>query len=147
MRRPAALLALVAGLLVGASPGEDQARLFGIWSLVAAQENGREIPPQVIAKNSHQMIFEKTGYTDVFKGKKGTQVYRGVYRLDGSKTPKELDLATFVGKDLGPAYPAIYELKGDTLVICTQLDGKARPVQVTSINSAICTFKKQKAGR
>ena len=145
-RRTTFLAVAVAGLLVGAAPAEDQPRLFGMWTLVAAQENGKNVPSQVLASHGHQMIFQKDGYTDVFKGKKGTEVFRGVYKLDASKMPKELDMATYKGKELGRAFPAIYELKGDTLVICTQLDGKARPVQMTSVNSAICTFRKQKPG-
>ena len=142
-----AMVALAAGMLplAGAGPaGGDAAQLFGIWVLVSAEQNGQPIPAETIATNTHQMIFQKDGYTDVYKGKKGTTVFRGTYKLDPAKSPREIDLATYSGKALGPTFPAIYEVKGDTLTICTSLDGKRRPAQFTTIGAALCVFKRQK---
>jgi len=143
-----AATAAAAGLMIlsiggAARAGEDAGRLFGIWVLVSAEENGRPVPAATIAASTHQMIFQKDGYTDVFKSKKGTVVFKGTYKLDPARVPAEIDLATYAGKTLGPTFPAIYKVKGDTLTICTPLDGKQRPAQFTTLGAAICVFKRQ----
>ena len=147
MRRAAAaaagLVAVMAAIGGAAGPAGDARQLYGIWVLVSAEENGHPVPAETIATSTHQMIFQKDGYTDVFKGKKGTVVFKGTYKIDPSKAPAEIDLATYAGKTLGPTFPAIYEVKGDTLTICTPLEGKQRPAQFTTIGAAICVFKKQ----
>jgi uncharacterized protein (TIGR03067 family) len=48
-------------------------------------------------------------------------------KLDPTKSPKHVDLEHYATGV--PAWPGIYELNGDDLKVCLNLEGKARPTE------------------
>ena len=58
---------------------------------------------------------------------------KGTYTLDTTTKPKSITITGTEGPNNGKTYPAIYELKGDTLRICYDLSGAKRPTEFKSI--------------
>jgi uncharacterized protein (TIGR03067 family) len=54
-------------------------------------------------------------------------VDRGDYRIDVATDPKSLDIVARDGPNAGRTMLAIFELHGDLLTICYDLDGAGRP--------------------
>lgn len=52
---------------------------------------------------------------------------RGTYMLDSTTSPRGMTITGTEGPNSGKTYPAIYELKADTLRICYDLSGAKRP--------------------
>ena len=63
----------------------------------------------------------------------GSQPDRGTYTLDSAAKPKSMAITGTAGPNNGKTFPAIYELKGDTLRICYDLSGAKRPTEFKSI--------------
>jgi uncharacterized protein (TIGR03067 family) len=57
----------------------------------------------------------------------GDQKDEGTVKLDPAKTPREMDITGTDGPNKGMTFLAIYEIKDDTLRVCYDLSGKARP--------------------
>jgi uncharacterized protein (TIGR03067 family) len=53
----------------------------------------------------------------------------GTWTLDAAARPKGMKIAGLKGPNAGKTFPAIYDLKGDTLCICYDLSGANRPAE------------------
>jgi uncharacterized protein (TIGR03067 family) len=58
--------------------------------------------------------------------------YRGTFKLDLSKKPKEIDVVFTEGPEKGKTSLGIYELEGDVYKVCIGLTGKKRPTEFIS---------------
>ena len=58
---------------------------------------------------------------------------KGTYTLDAASNPKGMSITGTEGPNNGKTYPAIYEIKGDTLRICYDLSGAKRPTEFKSV--------------
>jgi uncharacterized protein (TIGR03067 family) len=58
---------------------------------------------------------------------------RGTYIIDSASKPKSMTIPGTEGPNHGKTFPAIYELKGDTLRICYDLSGAKRPTEFKSV--------------
>jgi uncharacterized protein (TIGR03067 family) len=67
---------------------------------------------------------------EVFVGDKPD---KGTYTLDSTSKPKSMTITGTEGPNHGKIFPAIYELKGDTLLICYDLSGAKRPTEFKSV--------------
>ena len=63
----------------------------------------------------------------------GDQPDRGTYTLDSTTQPRSMTIAATEGPNRGKTFPAIYELKGDTLRICYDLSGAKRPTEFKTV--------------
>ena len=63
----------------------------------------------------------------------GDEPDRGTYTVDSTAQPKSMTVTGTDGVNRGKTFPAIYELKGDTLRICYDLSGAKRPTEFKSI--------------
>jgi uncharacterized protein (TIGR03067 family) len=70
------------------------------------------------------------GKYEVFVGDKPD---KGTYTLDSASKAKGMTITGTEGPNKGKTFPAIYELKGDTLRICYDLSGAKRPTEFKSI--------------
>jgi len=52
---------------------------------------------------------------------------------DSATQPKGMSVTGTEGPNSGKTFPAIYELKGDTLRICYDLSGAKRPTEFKSV--------------
>jgi len=72
---------------------------------------------------------------------------RGTYTLDAASGPKRMTVTGTEGPNLGKTYPAIYELKGDTLRICYDLSGAKHPTEFKTVAGTklyLVTYKRTK---
>lgn len=57
---------------------------------------------------------------------------RGTYTMDATSKPKGITITGTEGPNRGKTFPAIYELKDDTLRICYNLSGGKWPTEFKS---------------
>jgi uncharacterized protein (TIGR03067 family) len=123
---------LVIGVLAGAlARGDDDAKakedakkMEGTWKAVKAEMAGRPWPEEAIKKLKLQLSEGK--YTIL--GEDNQNDYARM-KLDPSKNPAVMDITWMNGRNAGSTFPAIYELKGDTLRICYDYSGSAHPTE------------------
>ncbi len=124
----AAVLALA---LCGAGRAGDKAAdkegkmLDGTWQLVEGEVSGNKFPPQV-AKGITLTLSPGKYVVQAESQDEGTVKYFP------DASPKGMEVTGTNGPNKGKTFPAIYELKGDTLTVCYDLSGKARPTEFKS---------------
>ena len=77
----------------------------------------------------------------------GANPDRGTYTVDATSKPKSITVTGTEGPNQGKTFPAIYELKGDTLRICYDLSGAKRPTEFKSIAGTklyLVTYQRKK---
>ena len=99
----------------------------GTWTFESVEVGGKEVP-----------VAEVKGITVTFAGakytvKKGDEVIQAAtLKLDPSKSPKALDVTVAEGPNKGAVMLGIYEIRGDTLKVCFDPEGKKRPAEFKS---------------
>lgn len=99
--------------------------LDGTWQLVEGQMGGKTFPPAV-AKGIKLTLSPGKYVVEAESKDKGTVKYIP------DTTPEAMEVTGTDGPNKGKTFPAIYELKGDTLTICYDLSGKVRPTEFKS---------------
>jgi uncharacterized protein (TIGR03067 family) len=131
-------LALASGLLVAAlGLGQDGAnkkdldKLNGTWLAVSVLYDGK---PLVDEKAPDKGPVTKLVYDGTkWMVKVGNEtVASGIFKIDATKTPKEIDIFDETGKKNDKTKLGIYELDGDTYKFCLAQAGKPRPTDFTS---------------
>jgi uncharacterized protein (TIGR03067 family) len=110
-----AAMVVAATAAVGGDAKSDQAKLQGKW---VRELNGQK----------GELKFDKSAFVLTLHAK--GEVIKGTFKIDPSKTPKEMDLTITESddpKEKGQAFLAIYAVDGDTLKICTGEPGHKRP--------------------
>lgn len=95
--------------------------LEGTWKPISAELAGNKFPDEV--RDSIRLEIQGDRYTVTV----GEQVDRGTCKLDPKTEPKALDITGTEGPNKGRTILAIYERDGDTLRVCYDLSGRARP--------------------
>lgn len=143
------ILAGVVGLaLPGTGLTDDKAKaaekeakmLEGTWQLADGELGGRKFPAE-LAKGIKLTLSPGKYVVTAESTDEGTVKYFP------DASPKALEITGTAGPNKGKTFPAIYELKGDTLTICYDLSGKARPTEFQSKPDTqlfLATYKKQK---
>jgi uncharacterized protein (TIGR03067 family) len=125
MRETLALVALLgtcSAALNQASADDDRAALRGTWRPVSMQQDGKFLSKERIDK------IRLTIRDDLrFTFTSGNNSHSGVYRIDPSKNPGELDIAVETGAEKGKVYLVIYKLEGGRMIQCMQVSNKNRP--------------------
>lgn len=120
-------LALVASLHApAAGPRDDAKAVQGEWKPVKAVLAGRPLSDSLLNVITLKL---KDGAYQVLVG---NQPDRGTYTLDSVGTPRGMTITGTEGPNNGRKFPAIYELKRDTLRICYDLAGAKRPTEFKS---------------
>jgi uncharacterized protein (TIGR03067 family) len=89
--------------------------LQGVWLIVTIEHNGRTEQ----GRDGARIIISGKKMTSHFAG--GRRVVSEI-RVDDTREPKEIDIVS-----AGRVYPGIYRIEGDTLRICINETGAARP--------------------
>jgi uncharacterized protein (TIGR03067 family) len=130
MKKCAGMLLTIGFVMAAESPKEDtttkdQERLQGTWKVVAIEVNGKKFAAKEIEKEIGEFKWvitaDKITWTDAKKNE-------FLYKLDGSKEPKQIDL-TFPERKTETT-EGIYKLDGDNLKIC--IGKTARPTDFTA---------------
>lgn len=135
-------LALVAALrVIGADSVNDAKAVQGSWKPVTAELAGQAVPETVIKSISLKL---DNGKYEVFVGEHPD---RGTYTIDSGSKPRSMTIVGTEGPNQGKTFPAIYELKGDTLRICYDLSGAKRPTEFKSVGGTrlyLVTYHRKK---
>ena len=97
--------------------------LEGAWIPVAASISGKEL--LVAELRVKYLVFDGRDYSIVDRSNQ--VVDRGEYLVNDSITPRTIDIVGRDGPNAGRSMLAIFELKGDQLTVCYDLDGRKRP--------------------
>jgi uncharacterized protein (TIGR03067 family) len=108
------------------SPDDGKA-VQGKWKPTKAELAGQPMADAVLKVISLKL---EDGKYEVFVG---DEPDRGTYTVDSTTQPKSMTVTGTDGVNRGKTFPAIYELKGDTLRICYDLSGAKRPTEFKSI--------------
>jgi uncharacterized protein (TIGR03067 family) len=121
-------IALGASINVAVADSPDDAKaLQGNWKPIKAELAGQPMPEEVLKTISLKL---DQGKYEVFVGEAPD---RGTYIIDSSAQPKSMTVTGTEGPNHGRTFPAIYEIKGDTLRICYDLSGAKRPIEFKSL--------------
>lgn len=104
-------------------PPNDAKAVQGNWKPAKAELAGQPMPDNFLQSVSLKL---DNGKYEVFVG---TQPDRGTYTVDSSTKPKSMSITGTDGPNKGKTFPAIYEIKGDTLRVCYDLSGTKRPTE------------------
>jgi len=122
------------------SPADAKA-VQGSWTPAKAELGGQPMPEAVLKTIS--LKLEKGKY-DVLVGDKPD---KGTYTIDSTSKPKSMTITGTEGPNQGKTFPAIYEIKGDTLRICYDLSGAKRPTEFKSVTGTklyLVTYNRKK---
>jgi uncharacterized protein (TIGR03067 family) len=110
--------------------GGVKSKFDGVWVPQSVTRNGKEVPKDTI--KSIKLIVKGTKFTI----KTADKEFSGMFKLDESKTPVQIDVTskTVEGKDHKSV--GIVKLEGDTLTVCSSQDAKKRPTEFTSPEGA-----------
>ena len=128
------LLTLTAGLVLPADRPEqgDLDKLQGTWLTVSLVNDGKTL---VDSKNPpKEGPVTKLAYAgNKWLIKVGDRtVAEGIFKIDPTKTPKEIDILDGSGKVNEQTKLGIYELDGETYKFCLAPASKPRPTEFTS---------------
>ena len=119
--------AVAPSLSAFAAGSSDAEAVQGNWKPAKAELAGQPIPDAVLKSISLKL---ENGKYEVFVGEHPD---RGTCTLDSTTKPKSMSVTGTEGPNTGKTFPAIYELKGDTLRICYDLSGAKRPTEFKSV--------------
>jgi uncharacterized protein (TIGR03067 family) len=120
-------MVLLAGpLLAAEAPKEDAAKkdlekMQGHWALISLEEKGKTATEA--RRQEWKLSLDGDQYTFTI----GDVTAKGVYKLDPTKKPKELDIVVKDGPDKGRTKPAIYEFDADNIKMAVADTGTERP--------------------
>jgi len=109
------------------SPDDDAKVVRGNWKPAKAELAGQPMTEVLLKSISLKL---DNGKYEVLVGEAPDQ---GTYTLDSATKPKSMTITGTAGPNSGKNFPAIYELKGDTLRICYDLSSAKRPTEFKSI--------------
>jgi uncharacterized protein (TIGR03067 family) len=137
----------------GSGSGSDVARIQGEWVFDSVTENGEKLPDAQMAEvksskaviTADKVVIKRPGHGDI----------ENTYKIDSSKTPKEIDITevrhivtkTGAASDVPYVNKSIYVLDGDTLTICSPKDDDPRPAEMVSKKgngASLVIFKRAK---
>ena len=102
---------------------EDAKKMDGTWKPVAAELAGKPFPDDAL--KAMKLVVSEGKYAVTV----GEQTDEGTVKLDPAKKPRAMDVVGTKGPNKGKTILAVYELKDDTLRVCYDLSGKARPAE------------------
>ena len=108
---------------IGAEDSADINALQGTWTPVKAELGGEPMSDEVL--KTIILKLNKNEYEVTVAGNPDN----GTWTLDSAAKPKGMTITGVKGPNAGKTFPAIYELKADTLRICYDLSGAKRPAE------------------
>ena len=127
-------LMLTAGLLLAAQDAgkADLEKLQGTWSTVSLVSNGKTVMDESMPPKpgpTTKLVYDGTQWKVIVGDK---TVATGTFKIDATKTPKEIDILDESGTINDKTKLAIYELEGDTFKYCIGPAGKPRPAEFSA---------------
>jgi uncharacterized protein (TIGR03067 family) len=138
MRAACFLLFTTGAIMAADGPTKDDPskgdldKLRGTWLTVSLVNDGKTLVDEKTPPK------EGPATTLVYDGNKwmikvgGKTVATGVFKIDSTKKPKEIDIMDETGVKNDKTKLGIFELDGDVYKFCLAPDGKPRPTDFTS---------------
>jgi uncharacterized protein (TIGR03067 family) len=101
---------------------EELKKLQGSWRIEEQETDGKKLSADEL--KGRTICFSKNGY---FLRTTNKLLQIGLLKIDTAKTPKKLNATILKGEHKDDILQGIYELDGDSLKICMDLEGQARP--------------------
>jgi uncharacterized protein (TIGR03067 family) len=121
---------------------DELEKMKGDWTLVSTEFEGKKTTPDDYKEFSRSV--KGASYTVTVETEGGVQnIGVKIVKLDGSKSPKTIDVELKDGK--GKILHGIYKFEGDTQVICLAGPDKDRPSNFDSKEGTVTVWKRVKA--
>jgi uncharacterized protein (TIGR03067 family) len=126
---------LSAGVLSADDKNDDARKVFqGTWIIVDTKKGDKKEKEPVTAPT-----VEFDGHK--YRIKAGDRVVEeGTFTVDGSKSPKYIEVAATAGMDKGKKWHGIYEIEGDTLRAVVGPTDKDRPTKYDNPAEGVRVF-------
>jgi uncharacterized protein (TIGR03067 family) len=105
----------------------DLEKLQGEWGMISGLADGQAVPQDMLLSSSRVCTGSET--TVMINGQ---LIMRAKFKLDPSKSPKNIDYEVLEGPAKGANMRGIYELEGDTVKFCFAPPGGERPSRFES---------------
>lgn len=119
------VFAFFSGTGLASDPAGKANAPTGDWQMIKAQLGGKELAPEVVKALKLSLTGDKYVATAESKDE-------GTVKYLPDTSPPAMVITGTAGPNKGKTFPAIYEFHGDTLKICYDLSGKARPTEFKS---------------
>jgi uncharacterized protein (TIGR03067 family) len=135
------LMVLLAGDAKENAVTKDLEQLQGVWSVVSMEMDGKPLSEERRKKTRLTIRGEK------FTFDTGADSHEGLYKIDPSKDPKQLDIVITRGDEKGKVYLVIYKFDDGKMIQSMRLDNKSRPSEFTGkagTGTALEIWKREK---
>jgi len=125
-------------VLAGSAIADDAKDLNGTWTSQEALAAGGKLP----AESKFTLVLADGKYTVKLND---MEIDQGTCKIDEKKSPKQIEIVSTASN--GKKLLAIYELKGDTLKVCYDIQGNKHPTEFSSTKDnkwLLITYKRQK---
>jgi uncharacterized protein (TIGR03067 family) len=97
-------------------------QLQGSWQFESLEEDGKKVAGDELKQRT--LFFG----ADIFLMRRGSELLQaGNVQVNPAKTPRSINAIVSKGENKGRVMLGIYELKGDTLRLCLDIEGEERP--------------------
>jgi len=140
MRLTVAAVLLSAAVTIADDKKDNSRKAFeGTWTIVDRKKGGDKDKERLTAPT---VVFEG----DRYKIKAGDKVVEeGTFKVDGSKSPKHIEVAATEGMDKGKKWHGIYEIQGDTMRAVVGPTDKERPTKYDNPAEGVRVFTLKRA--
>ena len=122
-----ALVTFTVAITRAADPAADEGKkLQGEWRVVEAEANGKKAAKDDYEIANMRIVIDGAGITFAPRDGNGKE-RKKTFKLDPSKSPKEIDTTSLDGKEKDQTAAGIYKLDKDKLTICISKDPTIRP--------------------
>jgi uncharacterized protein (TIGR03067 family) len=98
----------------------------GVWTPVSMEIDGKLLAPERLQKIRLTITGEKFNFDT------GDDSHHGVYLIDPTKDPRELNIEITRGDEKGKVYLVIYKFEDGRMIQCMRVDNKQRPREFTA---------------
>lgn len=104
---------------------KDLATLQGTWKPISMEMDGKFLPQERIGKIRLTIEGEK------FTFDTGNDSHGGLYKIDPSQDPKQLNIEITRGDEVGKVYLVIYKFEDGKMIQCMETSNAKRPSEFT----------------
>jgi uncharacterized protein (TIGR03067 family) len=130
-----ATIALIASAVAGTvARADDTKDLQGEWQAVEAQINGKKVTKDDDDAKNMRLIIKDNDLT-IPSPKGDGKDRKKTFKLDASKSPKQIDITSLDGAEKDQTAACIYKLEKDRLTLCIPYFAKDPTVRPTEFKA------------